>query len=140
MLKNVNALDLAREERNQMILGIGIDLLDFSQVDVTNKRLIQKVLTANEQEILNSLKNKRRQEEFLGGRFAAKEAFVKALGTGFRNVSFQDIEILSDDLGKPMMMILNEITQLDKSYNIHLSISHSFSAITAIVILEKENH
>ena len=89
---------------------------------------------------MNHLKNKRRQEEFFGGRFAAKEAFVKALGTGFRNVSFQDIEILSDDLGKPMMMILNEITQLDKSYNIHLSISHSFSAITAIVILEKENH
>ncbi len=72
----------------------------------------------------------RRQVEFLAGRFSAKEAFSKAAGTGIgKNLSFIDIEIESDALGKPMIV--------KPKVHAHLSISHSREYAVAQVIIEE---
>jgi len=74
------------------------------------------------------LKTEKRKIEYLAGRFAAKEAFVKALGTGIGEVSFQDIEILSSG-GKPVCNY--------KDFKCHVTISHTDEYAVAFVLLEK---
>lgn len=69
---------------------------------VNNQTFINKVLTIKEQEIMNSLESSSRKLEFLAGRFACKEAFAKALGTGIGETDFLDIEILRNDIGAPV--------------------------------------
>ncbi|MEQ9763349.1 holo-ACP synthase [Streptococcus jiangjianxini] len=115
-----------------MIVGHGIDLQDISAIEQAyhkKKSFADRVLTPNELMSFNALKGKR-QIEFLAGRWSAKEAFSKAYGTGIGKVSFQDIEILSDQLGKPYV---NKSPFEGQS---HLSISHSGGFVQASVILE----
>lgn len=79
------------------ITGLGMDAVELSRIEkivAEPKTFLQKVLTPAELEKYNSLPTKRKVE-FLAGRFAAKEAYAKALGTGIgQHVSFQDIEVL----------------------------------------------
>lgn len=114
-----------------MIAGIGIDIIELDRVEkmLAKPKFIDRILTENEQELFNKL-TKRRQLEFLAGRFAAKEAYSKARGTGIgAEVSFHDIEILPDERGKPVLHSNDHDT-------VHLSISHSFSYAVAQVIIE----
>ncbi|MGG3738765.1 holo-ACP synthase [Aeribacillus pallidus] len=115
-----------------MIKGIGIDIIEFSRIQSVFKRqpkFIERVLTPAEQEQFHQL-SERRQLEFLAGRFAAKEAFAKALGTGIgTELSFQDIEIIKDEKGKPYIPY-NE-------YIVHVSISHSIEYAVAQVVIEE---
>jgi holo-[acyl-carrier protein] synthase len=78
---------------------------------------------------------------FAAGRFAAKEACVKALGTGFRHgISFQDITVLNDELGAPLLTLQGEAQNRATSLNakgIHLTITHTEKTAAAVVILEK---
>jgi len=114
-----------------MIYGVGIDLVEISRIKKNfNDKFIKRVLTSNEIKILNTFESDKRKLEFLSGRFSAKEAFVKALGTGIGDVSFQDIEILSDN-GKP--------TCIYPGFKVNLSITHTNEYANAIVILEKHN-
>src|SRR5699024_9557511 len=119
---------------SQMIVGIGIDLIDFEQIHIENQALLKKILTQKEYNKLQELKHLKQKIDFFAGRFAAKEAYVKALGTGFVNIQFQDIEIINDTTGKPTLKDLR-LTSLN--HQIHLSISHSKKAATAVVILEQ---
>ena len=81
--------------------------------------------------------------EFVAGRFAAKEAIVKALGCGIgMEVGFQDIEILPDDKGKPEVNLSDEAwTRLGlpegRNYNIHLTITHSRDLASAFAVVER---
>lgn len=116
-----------------MIIGIGIDLIELDRVNQSikrNSRFVQRILTPLEQERYQQL-NERRQIEFVAGRFAAKEAFSKAVGTGIGKLSFQDIEILPNDLGTPMMRVRGY-----EEYKIWVSLSHSSTQAIAQVILE----
>ncbi len=118
--------------RFQMIVGHGIDLQDISAIEAAylkKKSFADRVLTPNELVRFNRLKGKR-QIEFLAGRWSAKEAFSKAYGTGIGKISFQDIEILSDQSGKPY------VNQSPFKGRSHLSISHSGGFVQASVILE----
>lgn len=116
-----------------MIKGIGIDIVELSRIQKINerqKRFAERILTENEKEKFDRLEGKRKVE-FLAGRFAAKEAFSKAYGTGIgKELSFLDINILTDDKGKPY--IQNPIGE-----GVHLSISHSAEYAVAQVIIEK---
>lgn len=116
-----------------MIHGIGIDLVEIERVQEILGRqpeFPKRILTSKEYQRFLELSN-HRQVEFLAGRFAAKEAFSKAMGTGIgRETSFQDIEILPDDKNKP---IAN--TALF-SGEVHVSISHSDTYAIAEVLLE----
>lgn len=117
-----------------MIQGVGIDIIEIDRVEKMLNRqpkMVERILTEREQSLFLRLKGKRRKE-FFAGRFAAKEAFAKARGTGIgKNLSFQDIEVLSDELGKPY------IVSNKKDENIFLSISHSAEYAVAQVIIER---
>lgn len=117
-----------------MIDGIGIDLLEIKRIEQLVSRkpnFTKRILTVREEAHYQKL-SKHRQIEFLAGRFAAKEAFSKALGTGVgAEFSFLDIEILPNTENKPVV----ETTHYPGT--IHVSISHSEEFVVAQVILEK---
>mgnify|MGYP000986316248 CR=1 FL=1 len=116
----------------KMILGHGIDIEELASIqEAVEKRanFPLRVLTARELERYTSLKG-RKQFEYLAGRWSAKEAFAKAIGTGIGKLSFQDLEVLNDDKGAPYF------NQAPFSGKIWLSISHTEEYVTASVILE----
>ena len=116
-----------------MIKGIGIDIVELSRIEkiVTEKSsFVKRVLTAKELTLFESL-SYRRQVEFLAGRFACKEAFSKALGTGIGSVGFQDIEILKERSGAP------KVTKSPHSGLVFVSISHTDTIAVGQIILEE---
>lgn len=120
-----------------MIYGIGIDVADIDRIEQVlerQPRLPERILTPQEREIYKSYKDKR-QIEYLSGRFASKEAYSKALGVGIgAELSFQDIEVLNDEKGKPYFSkgIFEEGCS-------HITLSHTDDLVTAFVILEHDN-
>lgn len=74
------------------------------------------------------------KQQFLAGRFAAKEAYAKACGTGIGEVKFQDLSILNDDLGAPFVYLHGQ-TQANRK--VHLSLTHDTIHATAFVIIEE---
>ncbi len=123
-----------REGRRTMIIGIGIDIVELKRIEqlmMKNEKFIDRILTEEEKGIFFQLSPKRKVE-FLAGRFAAKEAYAKAIGTGIgKNVSFHDIQIMNDDNGKPI------VVSNGKDCRIHVSISHSRDYAIAQVIIER---
>ena len=111
-----------------MIIGIGIDIIELNRIEKMldgKLKFMERILTENERNVAMELKGSR-LTEFVAGRFAAKEAYSKAVGTGIgKEVSFSDIEVKKDERGKP-------ITE----YIVHLSISHSKEFAVAQVVLE----
>lgn len=118
-----------------MIYGIGIDLVELKRIEETLGRqgnFSNRILTSKENKIYLELSN-HRKIEFLAGRYAAKEAFSKAMGTGVgREISFRDIEILPNKQNKPIAQ-----SHLF-SGNIHVSISHSKTYAVAQILLENK--
>ncbi|WP_062350850.1 holo-ACP synthase [Bacillus kwashiorkori] len=116
-----------------MIIGIGMDIVELQRMEeklARNPRLSEKILTENEYAVFKNLSFKR-QVEFLAGRFAAKEAYAKAVGTGIgAQISLQDIEVATDELGKPFI-------KEPQSEGVHLTITHSSQNALAQVIIEK---
>lgn len=118
-----------------MIYGIGLDLIELERVRLTlerQPRMLKRILTDQERARYEMLKDTR-QLEYIAGRFAAKEAFVKALGTGIgREVSWLDLEVLNETSGRPVMT-----GPFDGV--IHVSITHSDHYAAAQVLLEKRD-
>jgi holo-[acyl-carrier protein] synthase len=121
-----------------MIIGIGTDIIEINRIEKVMMRtssFIEKSFTSNEIEYfkLNGLKG-----NVIAGNFAAKEAISKALGTGFRGFGLQDIEVLRDELGKPVVNLSHKIYKLldIKEFNMHVSISHSKENAIAYVVME----
>ena len=118
----------------KMIVGHGIDIEALASIqNAVEKRegFARRVLTDKEMERFASLKG-RRQIEYLAGRWSAKEAFSKALGTGIGKLGFQDLEVLNNERGAPYF---SKSPFLGKVW---LSISHTDQFVTASVILEEE--
>lgn len=124
-----------------MIFGIGTDIVQISRLNswIENQKLINRFF--NEKEILND-KTKQYLLEHYASRFAAKEAFVKAMGTGFLNFEMKDIFVTNDDLGKPILNIeksaLEFLKKRCENFNIHLSLSHEKDYAIAFVIIEEK--
>ncbi len=124
------------------IHGIGIDLCEIARMqeslDRYGERFIKKVLNPAEIQILNNHKFKAR---YLAKRFAAKEAFAKAMGSGIaEGLILPDIEIYSDDLGKPMIRLHKKAAQKLNTIGkmvVHLSISDERETAIAQVTIEK---
>ena len=117
----------------KMIVGHGIDIEELASIqNAVEKRegFAQRVLTDKEMERFASLKG-RRQVEYLAGRWSAKEAFSKAMGTGIGKLGFQDLEILNNERGAPYF------SKSPFSGKVWLSISHTDQFVTASVILEE---
>lgn len=120
-----------------MIIGLGTDIVEISRIKKAIERtstFLEKVYTKKEIEYISQKKN---PYPSYAGRFAAKEAISKAFGTGVREFGLLDIEILNDDLGKPVVYLSGK---LSKKYSgkLNLSISHSKEYATATAILEGE--
>lgn len=124
-----------------MIFGIGTDIVKNSRFEkwLENQTMIERFF--NEKEIVFS-KNKQFLLEHYASRFAAKEAFVKAMGTGFLNFQIKDIFVTNDDLGKPLMNVeksaLEFLKKRCENFNIHLSLSHEKDYAIAFVIIEEK--
>lgn len=118
----------------KMIVGHGIDIEALASIqNAVEKRegFAQRVLTEKEMERFSSLKG-RRQVEYLAGRWSAKEAFSKAIGTGIGKLGFQDLEVLNNERGAPYF------SKSPFSGKVWLSISHTDQFVTASVILEED--
>ncbi len=136
-----------------MIIGIGTDVLEIERMrkivrQPSGKRFLERVLTPAEREL--AAVRDGRLAEFAAGRFAAKEAVVKALGCGIgKEVRFQDMEVLPDGKGKPVcrlseaawerlaawMPIFQPVSA--STIRIHLSITHSESVAMAYAVIER---
>ena len=123
-----------------MIIGIGTDIIEIDRIEQAinkNKGFINKVFTVNE---INMFKEKNMRSEVIAGNFAAKEAISKAIGTGFRGFSFIDIEVLRDELGKPIVYLSKNMDNIiNGEYRINISISHDRTSAIAFAILEDTN-
>ncbi|MFV0557378.1 MAG: holo-ACP synthase [Enterococcus sp.] len=116
-----------------MIQGIGIDAVELKRmVKIIQEKesFIKRVLTEQEQVAFQRLPFKR-QVEYLAGRFACKEAFSKAWGTGIGAVTFQEIEILTDEKGAPI------VTKSPFVGRVFVSITHTDELALAQIVLEK---
>ena len=125
------------------IIGTGVDIVENSRIKklIANNSFLNRVFTNKEILISKKIKNK---TSYFAKRFAAKEAFVKSLGTGFRyGLNLKDISIINDKLGKPSFFINKKIKNLIKkrfkinSFNFFLSISDEKKYSIAFVIFQK---
>ena len=121
-----------------MSYSLGVDIIEIDRIkqsiDKYGQRFLDKIFTKIEQEYCLRFKECERQ---FAGRFAAKEACVKALGTGINGqVSWKDIEIVSDPRGKPIIVLSENVQALIKNERIEISISHCklYATATAIVV------
>ena len=126
------------------ILGVGVDIIQNNRIknSIKNHKFRDRVYRKNELELSVSSKNK---IAYFSKRFAAKEAFAKALGTGFRNdLNFKDIEIMNDKFGKPYYSKTKKITKIIKKkfkvkkFNCFLSTSDEKEYSTAFAIIQSK--
>ena len=120
-----------------MILGIGNDIVEIERIEkaISNEKFIKRVYTEKEIEIIEKKGSKAAS---YAGRFSAKEAISKALGTGVRDFNLTDIEILNDELGKPYVVLKNELKGRMVDMRIEISISHSKEYATAVAVMFKK--
>ncbi len=105
-------------------MGVGIDIVKISRIKL-NSRFLNFVLCNEELEIL---KNKTNKQEFVAGRFAAKEAFLKANGAGLGKIALKDIKVLYNNKGCPIIVHGDQIFE-------NISISHEKEYAIAIAII-----
>ena len=124
-----------------MIVGIGADLVEVPRIARLlaryGERFARRVLTPTEWIEFQRSPNR---QTYLAGRYAAKEAFAKALGTGLRDpVLLSAISVISDASGKPSLRLGMELARLVQARGIsahHLTVSHERSVACAVVVLE----
>ena len=121
-----------------MIVGIGNDIIEIERIEkaILKEGFKNKVYTERE---LENIEKRGNRTETYAGIFSAKEAISKAIGTGVREFSLIDLEILNDDLGKPYVVVSEKLDKIIKSkkenYQIEISISHSKKYATAMAII-----
>jgi holo-[acyl-carrier protein] synthase len=126
-----------------MIYGIGTDIIEVSRIKTVMEKDIgfrEKIFTTGE---IAYCETKKHKFENYAARFSAKEAFLKAIGTGWRfGIRFADIEVYHDEYGKPLIRVYGkalELVEKEKISKIHVSLSHLKEIATAVVVVEKED-
>ena len=122
-----------------MILGVGTDIIEIERISkaVTSEHFLQRVYTAAEREY--ALQRGKQADASLAARFAAKEAVLKAFGTGLRQGTLLDIEVVNDELGCPHVRLSGYYEKLAAERGvqaIHLSLSHARQYATAVCVME----
>ncbi len=124
-----------------MVFGIGTDIIEVERIEKQlekNSGLKEKLFTTHE---IAYCENKKNKAQHYAARFAAKEAFLKAIGTGWRDgLQFNEIEVTNDKMGKPMIVLSGKtkdfVNQINIT-NIQVSLTHIKDVVNAIVIVEK---
>jgi holo-[acyl-carrier protein] synthase len=118
-----------------MILRTGVDLIEIARIEEVvsrhGKHYLERIFTPSE------LERSGKRPESLAGRFAAKEAVAKALGSGIGDVAWQEIEILGDEQNAPTLILHGAALQRAKELGLttwSLSLSHSLTQAIALVI------
>ena len=122
-----------------MIKGTGVDIVEIKRMEhwLSNTKLLERFFHSDE--VIYSLSRGKNAAHSLAARFAAKEALGKALGTGIKNISLNDILVYNDENGKPEMRLFGSAKgKLEKSgaQKIHVSLSHEKQNAIAMIILE----
>jgi holo-[acyl-carrier protein] synthase len=124
-----------------MIYGIGTDIVETSRfqrfIESGNTAIIERLFTVAERSCCEKRKD---TASCLAARFAAKEAFLKALGTGLRDgISWLDMAVVNDNIGKPELNLSGKAAELFHErglMRIHLSLSHDGGNSIAMVVVE----
>jgi holo-[acyl-carrier protein] synthase len=124
-----------------MIVGLGIDLLEVAAMrralEGHGERFADRVFTESE---IADCRNRVDRPQALGARFAAKEACLKALGTGWsQGLGFQQVELLRAEGGKPEIVLHGAALERARTLGvraIHVSLTHQRSMVAAVVVLE----
>ena len=128
-----------------MILGLGMDIVEIERlaasIDRSGDSFLRHVYTAREIEAAPPLSSKRRLE-YLAGRWAAKEAVAKALGTGIcEKCPMREIDIVNDEAGRPVIMLTGRAAETAASKGVavwHLTITHERNYAAATAVCEGE--
>lgn len=125
-----------------MLLGIGTDIVEIERVAraVQKEAFISRVYTAGE--CAYCMGRGKQANASFAARFAAKEAVMKAFGTGLRNGTLQDVEITRDTLGAPKIVLHGYFKELAQERNVkavHITISHAINYAVAYCVLEGES-
>jgi len=125
-----------------MIYGTGTDIIEVARIQTVMERDIgfrEKIFTPGE---IAYCETKKHKYENYAARFSAKEAFMKAIGTGWRfGIRFADIDVYHDEYGKPLIRLSGKAEELalrERISKIHVSLSHVKEIATAIVVVETE--
>ncbi len=123
-----------------MVIGVGVDVLEVNRVKRLldrDDRFLEKVFTRAE---IGYCQAKHYREQHYAARFTAKEAFLKALGSGWRNgIGWQDVEVVNDELGKPTIRLHGRALEAFRSQRmrrIHLSLSHTREHAVSLVVID----
>ena len=125
------------------VIGNGVDIVENNRIAkfIKNSSFINRIFTKNE---IDQSKKSKNKVNFFAKRFAAKEALVKALGTGFRNnINFNDICVKNNSKGKPKIILSKKLRKILKEkhkinkYRIYLSLSDEKKHSLAFVIIDK---
>lgn len=114
-----------------MIAGIGVDITSVARFEGKERRFYERFLTPEELEAPLTA-------EYAASRFAAKEAFAKALGTGIRGFSLKDVSVAEDALGKPFFRLSGRAREKAGGLRFQLSLSHDGGFAVAFVVAEDE--
>lgn len=124
-----------------MIFGIGTDIIEVERIEkhlATTEGLRERLFTEAE---IAYCESKKSRAQHYAVRFAAKEAFLKAIGTGWRDgLKFNEIEVTKDELGKPKLVLYGKTRDFVAEINItniQVSLTHLRDMVNAIVIVER---
>jgi len=122
-----------------MIIGIGVDIVEIGRMQALiarwEGRFLEKVFTADEIALCDQRSHRAAS---YAARFAAKEAFAKALGTGWDDTfSWKDFSIRNEPSGRPTPVLSGRMQSRLQNVKVHLSLSHSETHAVAMVVLEK---
>lgn len=124
-----------------MIIGIGTDIIEIKRIENAvnkNSKFLNRIFTSNEVEYL---KSRKLNPQNIAGNFAAKEAISKALGTGISGIRWEEIEIVRETNGAPLVVLHDKALKYSKDKRIkkiNISISHSQEYAIAFAIAEGE--
>ncbi|KAB2922248.1 MAG: holo-[acyl-carrier-protein] synthase [Bacteroidetes bacterium] len=122
-----------------MIIGIGVDIIEIARIqesiDSYGERFLQKLFTEGEIAYCSA---KQFPTQHYAARFAAKEAFAKAVSTGWSgDFEWKNVEVRNDPIGKPSLELYGKTAEALKGCSVFLSMSHSDSTVIAYVVIER---
>ena len=124
-----------------MIVGIGVDTVEINRMEksLRSPAFLKKVFGLQEQKMLEQRTGKRKLEG-AAANFAAKEAFLKAAGTGIGGFALHEIETVREENGRPVVVLVGQAKKYceEKKWRAHISLTHEGNLATAFVVIEKD--
>ncbi len=118
---------------------IGIDVVNIDRISKLSDHAVNRLFNKEEVSKAKKIENQKVRNEYLAGRFAAKEALAKALGVGFTKLIPSEILVTNLESGQPKIVLEGKTFDIYRNYNMKVSISHDYPCAVAVVIVEEIN-